>query len=196
MTSSRPGFTVVRAIGTLVAVAALTLGACGGDDKSAAPTSAAPTSAADTTVDPAATTSGPTGPLSTIDLEGQPDTVAPGVTRAPTTRSTATTTTPSPTTMPPPKIVSVSIPTFVNCPTNAVQTITISWTTTGAAKVAISIDSPTGYFQQNLNPNGKLDVPFPCDNTSQTYFVVADNSAGGRTVTERTVRPSPGAIKK
>src|SRR3954447_20305458 len=159
--------------GVLAIVVGLT--ACGGDDggKASGPALSTTVDASTTTsASSISTTTGPTGPTTTVSLEAQPpapDPTTPGTRRATTTRPS--------TTLPPPTITSMIIPGTVNCPTKAVRTIDVKWTTKGATKVAVSIDSPTGYYQQNLPADGHLGVPFPCDGTSQTYFVVAENGS-------------------
>jgi hypothetical protein len=184
---------LVAATMTFIALGAAS---CGGDDGSAAATSEP-----STTIDPSATTStGPTtGPTTTVSLEAEPpppDPTSPGATRAATTRSATTRpATTSSTTMQAPAVTSVTIPATVNCPTKSARTLTISWVTKGATKVAIAIDNPAGYYDQDLPPSGHLDVPFPCDGDPQTYFVVAENGVGGRAVTSRTVKPVLAPVK-
>jgi|GEM_PF-3353269 len=171
----------------LLPLLALSVASCGGDDsgKGAAPSTSTTIDASSTTTAPTSSaTTEPTGPTTTVSLEAQPP--APDSTTRPAPRGT---TTRASTTSQAPTVTSMTIPSTVECPTKAVRTIDVKWTTKGATKVAVSIDTPTGYYEQNLPANGHLGVPFPCDGTSQTYFVVAEDGSGGRAVTSRTVKP-------
>jgi hypothetical protein len=64
--------------------------------------------------------------------------------------------------------VAASPSTFLTCSqaTTAGNSVTVSWTTTNAATVEISIDGP-GVYQSNLPPNGNTKVPAACADTQQ-----------------------------
>lgn len=68
--------------------------------------------------------------------------------------------------------------------------LTLTWVTTGAASVTISIDDPDGPFATGLPPSGSLVVPAPCAPDANSYYVTAitaDGSTSTRSITTRGV---------
>ena len=51
--------------------------------------------------------------------------------------------------------------------------LTLSWATTGAASVIVSIDSPDGTWMDGLPADGSTVVPAPCGGDTNTYYVTA-----------------------
>ncbi len=96
----------------------------------------------------------------------------------PATIARATTTTAA--TAPDPVVVSVGGTAALTCAeaTAGGNQTSISWTTTGAASVDVSIDGP-GAFETGLSPNGSLAIPAPCGDT-QVVAVTAIGSTGIR----------------
>ena len=85
-----------------------------------------------------------------------------------------------------PTIASFNVPTTVNCASPT--TINISWSTSNATQVAISIDGP-GPYKYYSGPSGSDSVPFACDGNPHTYMITAKNSSGQTT---RTVTVTKG----
>jgi hypothetical protein len=85
-----------------------------------------------------------------------------------------------------PTIASFNVPTTVNC--SSPTTINISWSTSNATQVVISIDGP-GPYKTYSGPSGADSVPFACDGNPHTYMITAKNSSGQTT---RTVTVTKG----
>ncbi len=81
-----------------------------------------------------------------------------------------------------PSIVSFGVPSKVTCTT--ATTIKVSWSTTKATEVVLSIDGP-GPYKTYPGPSGSDSVPFACDGHPHTYMITAKGPAGQvtRTVT-------------
>lgn len=126
------------------------------------------------------------GEEATTESEGD----APSTTAGAPSTSAATPTTagsPPPAPAPPqgtpsPSVDSVSAPSVYACSEapayESGNQLTLSWTTTGAASVAIAIDSPNGVFVDGLPANGSVAVPAPCAPDSNTYYVIATDAQG------------------
>jgi len=113
-----------------------------------------------------------------------------------TSTTTSTTTTTPPTTQPgAPVITSFSSnpANTVSCPnsTDTVQ-VTLSWATTNASGVSITID---GGATQSFGPSGSAALPFSCAANAHSYALTAhgaNNLTNSRTITlQRTLPPPP-----
>jgi hypothetical protein len=105
-----------------------------------------------------------------------------------TTSSSTTSSTTTTTVSNAPQIISFAVtPNPAVCP-NASTTIqvTLTWTTTNALGVSVSIDGPGKYA--DYGANGSAQVPFACSG-SHSYTLTA-NGAGGQT-TQRTITVQP-----
>lgn len=71
----------------------------------------------------------------------------------------------------------------ISCP----DPITLSWTTSNAESVEVSIDDPNGLYDTGP-ANGSMEVPAPCGADTQTYYVTAIGS-GGTTATDEITLP-------
>jgi len=93
-------------------------------------------------------------------------------------------------------ISSFNIPSTVTC--SGPTTIGVSWTTTNANEVVLSIDGPAPYKTYS-GSSGADTVPFACNGAPHTYTLTAKRTAGGQatqtqTVTQLTApttRPAP-----
>jgi hypothetical protein len=107
--------------------------------------------------------------------------------------STSTSTSTSSTTVPPSTTAPAATPTInsyaaspnpVTCPnTSSTQMVTLTWSTSNATGVTVSIDGPGPY--NSYPPNGSAQVPFACAESQHTYQLVA-NGAGGTTSAPQT----------
>jgi len=164
----RPSSTRRKLTLGLVAVlaSATVIAACGGDDGSsdASAKKATTTSRSVTTTAAATTTSGQptTTPARVATSAAPPPTQAPasGPVITSFTASATTIACPSPT-------VSTSI---------GPPTITLSWTTTNATGVDLSVDGPGVYA--SYGPNASTSIIVPCDGNTHTYQLTAKGSSG------------------
>lgn len=79
--------------------------------------------------------------------------------------------------------VSVCAAPDVSVPTIA-RTVTLSWDIAGADSVYVATGNVDGVYEGGLPAAGSIELFVPCPDT-QTYYVVAENTAG-RTVMEAT----------
>ncbi len=97
-------------------------------------------------------------------------------------------------------IDSFNLPTTVNC--SGPTTIGVSWTTTNATQVVLSIDGSTP-FRTYTGSTGADTVPFACNGANHTYTLTAKSSSGSQTTQTQTVsqvstpttRPTPTTAK-
>jgi hypothetical protein len=80
-----------------------------------------------------------------------------------------------------PVIDTFETPDDIDCHNGNLQQFTVSWTTTNATRVTISIDGAGVY--QEYGPDGDASLPFNCS-SSHTFLLTA-YSAGGQTATKQ-----------
>ena len=123
-------------------------------------------------------------------------TTAHASTTTSSTTTTSTTTTTPPTTQPGAPVIttfSSNPASNVSCPnsTDTVQ-VTLSWATTNASGVSISID---GGATQSFGANGSAALPFACAGNAHSYALTAhgaNNQTSSKTITlTRTLPPPP-----
>jgi hypothetical protein len=85
-----------------------------------------------------------------------------------------------------PTIGSFTTPEDVDCHNGNLQQVSVSWTTTNATKVTISIDGPGVY--DTYPANGSTSLPFNCS-SSHTWLLTAYGSDGSTTTTQVTLQP-------
>lgn len=78
-------------------------------------------------------------------------------------------------------INSFNVPSTVAC--SGPTTIGVSWTTSNATEVVLSIDGG-GPFKTYNGPAGADNVPFPCNNLPHRYTITAKASSGGAQATQ------------
>jgi hypothetical protein len=158
--------------------------ACGGDDggdEGAADETTTTASSDDettTTTEPDLTT----GTTASTATEETTTTAAP-VTQPPATQPPATQAPPTPTTAAGPRVTSLSASPS-DC--DGSGQITLTWATSGATSVEVSIDSENGTFQDGLPPSGSAQFPGACFGDTQIYFVkaiAANGTSATRSIT-------------
>ena len=85
-----------------------------------------------------------------------------------------------------PTIGSFTTPENVDCHNGNLQQVSVSWTTTNATKVTISIDGPGVY--DTYPANGSTSLPFNCS-SSHTWLLTAYGSDGSTTTKQVTLQP-------
>ncbi len=80
-------------------------------------------------------------------------------------------------------ISSFTVPSTVNC--NSPTTIGVSWSTSNASTVQLSIDGAV--FKTYSGSNGSDVVPFACNGRSHTYTLLAQDSSGAHATQTQTV---------
>jgi hypothetical protein len=108
---------------------------------------------------------------------------------APSTSTTSSTSSTTTTTPSGPQITAYNAtPNPATCPNNsATVQLTLTWTTTNALGVTVSIDGPGKYA--DYGANGSAQVPFNCSGT-HSYTLTANGSAGQTTSRTITVQPA------
>jgi hypothetical protein len=156
--------------------------ACGGDDDGEDAADGTTTTAEDattTTLEDDLTT----GTTASTASDETTTTAAP-ITQPPVTSPPATQ--PTPTTASGPRVDSVSA-SPADCDGSGQTTLT--WATTGAVSVEVSIDNENGTFQDGLPPDGSGEFPGACAGDTQIYFVKAI-AANGQTSTRSVTATS------
>ena len=93
-------------------------------------------------------------------------------------------------------ITSFNVPSTVTC--SGPTTIGVSWSTTNATEVVLSIDGPAP-FKTYSGSSGADTVPFACNGASHTYTLTAKRAGGAQATQTQTVtqlaapttRPAP-----
>jgi len=83
-------------------------------------------------------------------------------------------------------ISSFNVPTTVPC--SGPTTIGVSWHTSNATQVILSIDGPVPY-KTYPGGNGADTVPFTCNGLPHRYTLTAKSSSGTQTTQTQTVTP-------
>jgi hypothetical protein len=83
-------------------------------------------------------------------------------------------------------ISSFNVPSTVNC--SGPTTIGVSWSTTNATQVVLSIDGSVPY-KTYTGPTGADTVPFACNGAPHRYTITAKSSTGGQATQTQTVTP-------
>jgi hypothetical protein len=83
-------------------------------------------------------------------------------------------------------ISSFNVPSTVPC--SGPTTIGVSWTTTNATQVVLSIDGTVPYKTYS-GPTGADTVPFACNGAPHRYTITAKSSTGGQATQTQTVTP-------
>jgi hypothetical protein len=81
-------------------------------------------------------------------------------------------------------INSFNVPSTVNC--SGPTTIGVSWSTTNASQVILSIDGLVPYKTYS-GPSGADTVPFACNGATHTYTIIAKSSTGAQSTQTQTV---------
>jgi hypothetical protein len=81
-------------------------------------------------------------------------------------------------------INSFNVPSTVNC--SGPTTIGVSWSTTNATQVVLSIDGSAPYKTYS-GSNGADTVPFACNGGAHTYAITATSGSGARSTRTQTV---------
>jgi len=176
----------------LLAVAASALLAACGASVSSSATVGPTTATTATTVGATAAASASAGSSVTSAPTSTPSTSATLAARPSTTPSTAPATTKA--TAPPttkattPTTAGATITKFsagsstVSCPDSATQQVTLTWATSGATSVTVSIDGPGIY--DTYAATGSVQVPFACGDAKHTYLLTA---LGGPSPVQKTI---------
>jgi hypothetical protein len=85
-----------------------------------------------------------------------------------------------------PVINSFTTPENIDCHNGNLQNFTVSWSTTNATKVTISIDGPGIY--DTYGPSGETSLPFNCS-SSHTFLLTATSSDGTTATKQVTLQP-------
>jgi hypothetical protein len=83
-------------------------------------------------------------------------------------------------------ISSFNVPSTVTC--SGPTTIGVSWTTSNANEVILSIDGPAPY-KTYPGSSGADTVPFACNGAPHTYTLTARRTGGGQATQTQTVTP-------
>jgi hypothetical protein len=81
-------------------------------------------------------------------------------------------------------ISSFNVPSTVNC--SGPTTIGVSWSTTNATQVILSIDGSVPYKTYS-GPSGADTVPFACNGATHRYTITAKSSTGAQSTQTQTV---------
>jgi hypothetical protein len=81
-------------------------------------------------------------------------------------------------------ISSFNVPSTVNC--SGPTTIGVSWSTTNATQVILSIDGSVP-FKTYSGPTGADTIPFACNGVNHTYTLTAKSSSGAQATQTQTV---------
>lgn len=170
----RPWLIAAVVLLALLVVLVLVLLLGGGDDDDE-PETTLPPETTSSTVPDTTTTSTTAAPQTTTTAAPASTTAAPTTTSPPTTTAATG-----------PRVTQASI-TAINCP----NPVVLTWSTVNATRVEIAIDSPGGVFDSGP-ANGSMEVPAPCGDDTQTYYVTAIDALNDRSTRVLTCTENDG----